>query len=164
MKRNIIGEIIVLSHKKLTAKKYFTTAWTYFWKMLTLTDWVTYCLQAVSSCEFNVNNFLLYFQYTTGLIRLLDFDCSLLHPLHEFPRFQLARRLELVKGSGGVRHNEVTQLREGARPDEINSGRGYFAIKTEECISIVAVLKTLVELKRFVKKKVKGLDAVCQNA
>ena len=76
--------------------------------MLTLTDWFTYYLQAVSSCEFDMSNCLLYFQYTTGLIRLLGFDCSLHDPLYELLRSQLARHLELVEGSGGIRHEEVT--------------------------------------------------------
>ena len=88
---------------------------------------------------------------TNGLIRSLGFDCSLHDPLYELPRFQLTRRLELVEGSGGVRHDVVTQLPEGARPDEMNSGRGYFAMEAVEFILIVAILKTLVELKRFVK-------------
>ena len=100
----------------------------------------------------STNGFLPPSKSSTAIICSLGFDCSLHHPLHEFPRSQLARRLALVEGSGGVRHEEETQLREGAGPNEMHAGRGHKATIADVFILIVTILKTLVELKRFVKK------------
>ena len=102
----------------------------------------------------STNGFLPPSKSSTAIICSLGFDCSLHHPLHEFPRSQLARRLELVEGSGGVRHEEVTQLREGAGPNETNSCRGHNAKKAGFFVLIVAILKTLVKLRQSVTKSV----------